>query len=67
MNTGSIAFHTRMGFQIEGVTREHPGVPCTLNYELNGQHRVLFVKKLRRLTFGSLEIVRCKTSRAQFP
>ena len=47
MNTGSIAFHTRMGFQIDGVTREHQGVPCTLNYELNGQHRVLFVKKLR--------------------
>jgi hypothetical protein len=36
-----------MGFQIDGVTREHQGVPCTLNYELNGQHRVLFVKKLR--------------------
>jgi hypothetical protein len=46
VNAGSIAFHMRMGFQVEGVTGEHQGVPCTLNYELNGQHRVLFVRKL---------------------
>ncbi len=46
VNAGSIAFHTRMGFQMEGVTGEHQAVPCTLNYELNGQHRVLFVRRL---------------------
>lgn len=46
VNAGSIAFRTRIGFQIEGVTGQHQGVPCTVNYELNGQHRVLFVKSL---------------------
>jgi len=46
VNTGSVAFHTRMGFQIEGVTGEHQGVPCTLNHELNRQHRVLFMRRL---------------------
>lgn len=46
VNTGSIAFHARMGFQVEGITGEHQGVQCAVNYELNGQHRVLFVKTL---------------------
>ena len=46
VNTGSIAFHTQMGFQIEHVTGEHQDVTCAVNYELNGQHRVLFVKRL---------------------
>ncbi len=44
VNTESIAFHARMGFQVEGVTGEFQGVPCTIGYELNGQHRVCFVK-----------------------
>ena len=43
-NTGSLAFHKRMGFEIKGVSGEHEGVQCAVNYELNGQHRVLFVK-----------------------
>lgn len=46
VNKDSIAFHRRMGFQIDHVTGEHHGVPCALNYELNGEHRVLFVKTL---------------------
>jgi ribosomal protein S18 acetylase RimI-like enzyme len=46
VNKDSIAFHTRVGFEIEHVTGEHNGVPCSLNYELNGEHRVLFVKTL---------------------
>jgi len=46
VNTGSIAFHTRMGFQIEHVTGEPQGLPRAVNYELNEQHRVLFVKRL---------------------
>lgn len=46
VNTGSIAFHTRMGFKIEGVTGESQGVACTINYELNGEHRVLFIRSL---------------------
>ena len=33
VNTGSIAFHTRMGFQIEKATGERGGVPCTIDYD----------------------------------
>lgn len=46
VNKDSIAFHTRMGFEIEHVTGQRNGMPCVLNYELNGEHRVLFVKTL---------------------
>ncbi len=46
VNSGSIAFHKHMGFQVEGVTGDFQGVPCAINYELNGEHRVLFVKPL---------------------
>ena len=46
MNKDSIGFHTRMGFEMEHATGEHNGVPCVLNYELNGEHRVLFAKTL---------------------
>jgi len=46
VNKGSIAFHTHMGFAIEGATGEYQGVPCTINYELKGEHRVLFVRSL---------------------
>lgn len=46
VNTESIAFHTRMGFEIEHVTGDHQGVPCTIDYDGNGQHRVLFVRSL---------------------
>jgi ribosomal protein S18 acetylase RimI-like enzyme len=47
VNTGSVAFHTRMGFRVEHVTGEYEGVPCTVNYELNEANRVLFVRELR--------------------
>jgi ribosomal protein S18 acetylase RimI-like enzyme len=46
VNTVSLAFHKGMGFEIEGVSGEHEGVRCTVNYEFNGQHRVRFVKTL---------------------
>jgi ribosomal protein S18 acetylase RimI-like enzyme len=46
VNKDSIAFHTRMGFHIEHVAGDYDGVPCALNYELNGEHRVLFVREL---------------------
>ncbi len=46
LNKASIAFHTKLGFEIERVTGEHDGVPCTLGYELNGEPRVLFVKSV---------------------
>ena len=46
VNAGSIAFHTRMGFQIEKATGERGGVPCTIDYDGAGQDRVQFVKFL---------------------
>lgn len=46
VNTGSVAFHTRMGFQIERANGEVGGVPCTLNYDGRGHDRVLFVRAI---------------------
>jgi ribosomal protein S18 acetylase RimI-like enzyme len=46
VNTASIAFHTTLGFEIERVTGQHDGVPCTLGYELDGKPRVLFVRSV---------------------
>jgi ribosomal protein S18 acetylase RimI-like enzyme len=46
VNSGSIAFHTRMGFRIERSNGERNGAPCTLNYELQGADRLLFVRSL---------------------
>ena len=46
INSGSIAFHRRMGFQIEKSDRERDGVPFTADYDGPGQDRVLFVKML---------------------
>ncbi|MBD0380937.1 GNAT family N-acetyltransferase [Paenibacillus sedimenti] len=47
VNKTSIAFHTRMGFQIEKGTGEVDGVPVTVNYDGKGQDRVLFIKELQ--------------------
>ena len=46
INSGSIAFHRRMGFQIEKSDQERDGVPFTADYDGPGQDRVLFVKTL---------------------
>jgi ribosomal protein S18 acetylase RimI-like enzyme len=46
VNKPSIAFHIRMGFQIEKGTGEFDGIPVTINYDGIGQDRVLFVKVL---------------------
>jgi ribosomal protein S18 acetylase RimI-like enzyme len=46
INSGSIAFHHRMGFQIEKSDQERDGVPFTASYDGPGQDRVLFVKPL---------------------
>ena len=50
INSGSIAFHRRMGFRIEKSDREHDGVPFTADYDGPGQDRVLFVKTLDKMT-----------------
>jgi GNAT superfamily N-acetyltransferase len=52
LNAESIAFHMRMDFEVERVTGEWQGVPCTVNYELNGEPRVLFVKSFSRRTLA---------------
>ena len=46
INRGSIAFHTRMGFQIVTSDRERDGLSFTADYDGPGQDRVLFVKSL---------------------
>jgi len=45
-NTGSIAFHRKLGFTLLPGSAEIDGVPVTLNYAGEGQHRVLFHKAL---------------------
>jgi GNAT superfamily N-acetyltransferase len=54
VNKTSIAFHTSLGFEIEHVTGDHDGVPCTLRYELDGEPRVLFVKRLETETVSTV-------------
>ncbi|MHB8985421.1 MAG: GNAT family N-acetyltransferase [Eubacteriales bacterium] len=46
VNKGSIAFHTRMGFQIEKGDGIVGGIPVSTNYDGRGQNRVLFVRQL---------------------
>jgi ribosomal protein S18 acetylase RimI-like enzyme len=46
VNQGSIAFHTRMGFQIEPSEAQKEGVAYSLDYDGAGEHRLKFVKKL---------------------
>jgi ribosomal protein S18 acetylase RimI-like enzyme len=46
INTGSIAFHLRMGFQNESPDVGAEGLPVARNYDGSGGDRVLFVKRL---------------------
>jgi ribosomal protein S18 acetylase RimI-like enzyme len=46
LNRTSIAFHTRMGFQMESQGVEIDGVPVYQNYDGQGEDRVLFYKTL---------------------
>lgn len=48
VNKDSIAFHTRLGFQIEPQDTEVDGIPVYPNYDGFGNSRVLFVKRLSR-------------------
>ena len=45
-NTDSIAFHQSMGFSLVSTGSEQNGIPVSLNYYGEGQHRVLFRKML---------------------
>jgi ribosomal protein S18 acetylase RimI-like enzyme len=46
INKGSIAFHTRMGFQAEQGETSLDGVPIKVAYDGEGEDRVVFVKKI---------------------
>ncbi len=45
-NTGSIAFHRAMGFEIEPGDREVDGIAVHSDYDGPGQHRVCFRRRL---------------------
>ncbi|OEU87398.1 acetyltransferase [Streptomyces abyssalis] len=45
-NTGSIAFHRAMGFDLEEGDREFDGLPVHSDYDGPGQDRVCFYKKI---------------------
>lgn len=45
-NTGSIAFHRAMGFDLEPGDREVDGAPVTADYDGRGQARVCFRRTL---------------------
>jgi hypothetical protein len=47
VNTGSVAFHRRMGFRLEDGDAEVGDVPVATGYDGPGQDRVRFVKDLR--------------------
>ncbi|MCF6409821.1 GNAT family N-acetyltransferase [Pseudalkalibacillus salsuginis] len=46
VNKGSIAYHTKMGFEIEKGDTEVDGVSVFADYDGAGNDRVLFVKRL---------------------
>jgi L-amino acid N-acyltransferase YncA len=49
INTDSIAFHRRLGFELLPGTGHAEGVPVTLDYAGPGQHRVRFRRSLDAL------------------
>ncbi len=46
VNTGSIAYHTRMGFQIEPQDTQKDGISYNANHDGIGESRVHFVKRI---------------------
>lgn len=47
-NTASLAFHTRIGFQIDPADTLIAGVPAQLDYDGPGLHRVTFTRALQQ-------------------
>ncbi|MEU7638526.1 GNAT family N-acetyltransferase [Streptomyces sp. NPDC039016] len=54
-NTGSVAFHTAMGFELDPGGHEARGLPVHSDYDGPGQHRVVFRRKLGAPGTGTLE------------
>ncbi|WP_413379882.1 N-acetyltransferase family protein [Alkalihalobacillus sp. 1P02AB] len=48
VNKTSIAFHTRMGFQMVTGDKEVDGVPAFSDYDGNGNDRVVFIRNLSK-------------------
>ena len=46
VNTGSVAFHRRMGFRLEPGDVQVDGIPVATGYDGPGQDRVRFVRDL---------------------
>ena len=46
VNTGSVAFHRRMGFRLEPGDVQVNGIPVAAGYDGPGQDRVRFVRDL---------------------
>ena len=44
VNTGSVAFHQKIGFQIESGDDEIGGIPVTRDYNRPSDHKVLFTR-----------------------
>ncbi|MEU2791718.1 GNAT family N-acetyltransferase [Streptomyces sp. NPDC007100] len=63
-NTGSIAFHRAMGFELDAGDREIDGLPTHSDYDGPGQERVAFRKKLGAPQVRTLEPF---TTRAAVP
>lgn len=53
VNKVSIAYHTKMGFEIEKGDKKMDGVEVNTNYDGVNQDRVLFVMKLNELLIPS--------------
>jgi len=47
VNRGSVAFHQRMGFQLEPGDAQVDGIPVSSGYDGRGGDRVRFVRRLR--------------------
>ena len=44
VNKVSIAYHTKLGFEVEKGTKTVNGIPVFANYDGPGEDRILFVK-----------------------
>jgi GNAT superfamily N-acetyltransferase len=53
VNRGSVAFHRRMGFQLEPGDAEVDGIPVSSGYDGRGGDRVRFTRSLGRASPGS--------------
>ena len=46
VNKGSVAFHRKIGFQVESGDDQVDGIPVTSDYNRPGDHKVKFTKQI---------------------